>query len=97
PVKNGQAGVNRLLSVFGSFPGPNRPGCVIVVDNLSNPKLTLTPHETLSVQLLRCDTPGPAAARNVGWRATEKPWILFMDADCVPTVDLIPSFIRATN
>jgi GT2 family glycosyltransferase len=28
---------------------------------------------------------GPAAARNVGWRASEAPWVVFVDDDVVPT------------
>ena len=28
---------------------------------------------------------GPAAARNVGWRASDAPWIVFVDDDVVPT------------
>lgn len=27
---------------------------------------------------------GPATARNVGWRATDAPWLAFTDDDCVP-------------
>ncbi|HKY33644.1 MAG TPA: glycosyltransferase, partial [Candidatus Polarisedimenticolia bacterium] len=27
---------------------------------------------------------GPAAARNVGWRAARAPWVAFTDDDCVP-------------
>ena len=28
---------------------------------------------------------GPAAARNVGWRASDAPWVVFVDDDVVPT------------
>ena len=28
---------------------------------------------------------GPAAARNVGWRASRQPWVVFVDDDVVPT------------
>jgi len=34
----------------------------------------------------------PARARNVGARATDQPWILFLDADCRPSPDLIDAF-----
>jgi GT2 family glycosyltransferase len=34
----------------------------------------------------------PARARNVGARATTQPWILFLDADCRPSPDLIDAF-----
>jgi hypothetical protein len=34
----------------------------------------------------------PARARNAGARATDQPWILFLDADCRPSPDLIDAF-----
>ncbi|MEV4478352.1 glycosyltransferase family 2 protein [Micromonospora coxensis] len=30
---------------------------------------------------------GPAAARNVGWRAARQPWVVFLDDDVVPAPD----------
>ncbi|MEV0724872.1 glycosyltransferase [Micromonospora purpureochromogenes] len=30
---------------------------------------------------------GPAAARNVGWRAARRPWVVFLDDDVVPAPD----------
>jgi GT2 family glycosyltransferase len=37
----------------------------------------------------------PARARNVGALATSHPWILFLDADCRPSPDLIDAFFAA--
>ena len=34
----------------------------------------------------------PARARNAGAAATDQPWILFLDADCRPSPDLIDAF-----
>ena len=35
--------------------------------------------------MLRGGGAGPAAARNVGWRSSDAPWIVFLDDDVVPT------------
>ncbi|MEH1094595.1 glycosyltransferase family 2 protein [Micromonospora sp. CPCC 205739] len=32
---------------------------------------------------------GPAAARNVGWRAARRPWVVFLDDDVVPAPDWV--------
>jgi len=37
------------------------------------------------VKVLDGAAAGPAAARNVGWRASEAPWVVFLDDDVVPT------------
>lgn len=37
-----------------------------------------------NVQVLRSGGRGPAAARNVGWRAARTPWVVFLDDDVVP-------------
>lgn len=36
------------------------------------------------VRVLRSHVRGPAAARNVGWRACSTPWVAFLDDDVVP-------------
>jgi hypothetical protein len=39
------------------------------------------------VTVLEGPAAGPAAARNLGWRAGESPWVVFVDDDVVPTQD----------
>jgi glycosyltransferase involved in cell wall biosynthesis len=34
---------------------------------------------------------GPAAARNLGWRAAGQPWVVFVDDDVVPGPDWLPT------
>lgn len=41
----------------------------------------------LPVRLLRSGGRGPAAARNVGWRAARSEWVVFLDDDVVPGPD----------
>ncbi|MCK2216450.1 glycosyltransferase [Actinomadura sp. ATCC 31491] len=36
------------------------------------------------VRLVRSGGKGPAAARNVGWRAADTPWVVFLDDDVIP-------------
>ncbi|MBD3370870.1 glycosyltransferase [Candidatus Fermentibacteria bacterium] len=38
---------------------------------------------------------GPAAARNRGWRASELPYVMFTDADCVPEPSWAEEMLRA--
>lgn len=96
PVKNDQEGVCRLLRSFECLPRDAQPHEVIVVDNLSCRPIEL-PASGLKVRLLSCDVPGPAAARNVGWRASGSPWVLFLDADCIPTATTLSGFAKAAN
>ena len=42
------------------------------------------PEVGLPVRVLRSGGRGPAAARNVGWRAVDTDWVVFLDDDVVP-------------
>ena len=74
------------------------PREVIVVDDASQDERTRDLVERLSrrgwpqlrVRVLRHErNAGPAAARNTGWRATDAPAVVFLDADDVPARTLI--------
>lgn len=60
-----------------------RPGDeVVVVDNSRTPTV---PADRAGIRVVRADGEWSSYhARNVGWRATEAPWLLFVDADCRP-------------
>jgi histidinol-phosphate phosphatase family protein len=56
---------------------------IVVDDRRSGPPLALP----AGAELLPSGGRGPAAARNVGWRAASAPWVVFLDDDVLPTPD----------
>ncbi|MGV0798610.1 HAD-IIIA family hydrolase [Mycolicibacterium elephantis] len=79
----GRKSVHRLLGELDGSCGP-RPTAVIVVDDRADPDPPLRFHTSLPVTVLCSGGRGPAAARNVGWRAGSAEWICFLDDDVVP-------------
>ena len=66
--------------------GP-RPDRILVVDDRRDRAHPLEGVARPGVMLLEGTGSGPAAARNIGWRAGEAPWVVFVDDDVVPTED----------
>lgn len=69
---------------------------IVVVDDRPHPTGDpdpggLAPAADARVRVLRSGGRGPAAARNVGWRATSAPWVAFVDDD----VDVPLGWLRA--
>jgi histidinol-phosphate phosphatase family protein len=56
---------------------------IVVDDRRSGPPLALP----AGLELLRSGGRGPAAARNIGWRAVSAPWVAFLDDDVLPAAD----------
>lgn len=79
----GRATVHRLLAEIAGQDGPG-PIAVLLVDDRAQPDPPLVFDVALPVTVLRSGGRGPAAARNVGWRAATTPWIAFVDDDVVP-------------
>ncbi|MFA9428799.1 HAD-IIIA family hydrolase [Egicoccus sp. AB-alg2] len=80
-----------LLTVLeGLATGPGRlPDRVLVVDDRTDPTtplLTAPPPAAFAgrLRILSGGGRGPAAARNVGWRAATAPWVAFLDDDVLP-------------
>jgi mycofactocin system glycosyltransferase len=71
PVKDNQAGLDRLLTATADL--PHR----IVVDDGSSVPIS-------KATVRHYDSYGPAAARNSGWRRAETPLIAFLDSDTIP-------------
>jgi GT2 family glycosyltransferase len=57
---------------------------------------TVTPPPGLPVRFLDC-RPGPAAQRNVGWRAANASLIAFTDDDCRPVRDWLERLLAAAD
>ena len=101
PVKDNQRGINNYLSAFfqtqqASF----YPKEIIIVDNNSSIPINIDVSYAncgVKIKLLKCETPGPAAARNAGATAADGEWILFNDSDCVPTKYLLSGYLKADN
>jgi glycosyltransferase involved in cell wall biosynthesis len=74
----GRASLHELLAALAGSPVD-----VLVVDDRPDPR------EALDVQakVLTGRAAGPAAARNIGWRAASAEWVVFLDDDVLPDAD----------
>ncbi|WP_156688593.1 HAD-IIIA family hydrolase [Mycobacterium sp. Marseille-P9652] len=80
----GRESLRRLLTALECGSGPT-PAAVVVVDDRPNAGTALPmDQDAEGVRVLRSGGRGPAAARNVGWRATTARWVCFLDDDVVP-------------
>ncbi|OBG61770.1 HAD-IIIA family hydrolase [Mycobacterium sp. E3339] len=79
----GRESLRRLLIALRRGSGA-APAEVVVVDDRPRPATSLPVPGDMPVRVLRSGGRGPAAARNVGWRATRTPWVCFLDDDVVP-------------
>ncbi|MBE1552197.1 histidinol-phosphate phosphatase family protein [Mycobacterium sp. OAS707] len=79
----GRESLYRLLAELDGSAG-QRPSAVIVVDDRPDAIESLHVETSLPVTVLRSGGRGPAAARNVGWRAARTSWVCFLDDDVVP-------------
>lgn len=79
----GRESLRQLMIALEQGSGP-APAEVVVVDDRPNPSTPLPVSATLPVRALRSGGRGPAAARNVGWRATTTRWVCFLDDDVAP-------------
>ena len=72
----------QLVSGDASHDSHRHSQAIVVVDDRPAPAgpLAVDP----SVRVLRSGGRGPAAARNVGWRAVDTEWVAFLDDDVVP-------------
>lgn len=79
----GRESLRRLLDALQQGSGP-APADVVVVDDRAQPTTGLSWGGDLPVRVLRSGGRGPAAARNLGWRATKARWVCFLDDDVLP-------------
>jgi glycosyltransferase involved in cell wall biosynthesis len=77
-----------LTSLAAADRGPGaRPIQVLVVDDRRDPADDIVVPQDPHVTVLRSHGGGPAAARNVGWRAARSDWVAFLDDDVLPDPD----------
>lgn len=76
----GRDNLHTLLCALESAKGPD-PAEVIVVDDRRSGVPIDVGHLDMPVRMLTSGGGGPAAARNVGWRAAATEWIAFVDDD----------------
>jgi glycosyltransferase involved in cell wall biosynthesis len=81
PVRDNPSGIERVVRWWSSLQNENRPRELIVVDDGSRLPVAIS---ALDCRLLRTEGLGPAAARNLGWRAATSDWVAFLDSDCLP-------------
>jgi histidinol-phosphate phosphatase family protein len=79
----GRPSLRTLVEALRSGAGP-APVVVIVVDDRAAPDRALDLPVWELLQVVPGPARGPAAARNVGWRATATPWVAFLDDDVLP-------------
>ncbi|MFB3738023.1 MAG: glycosyltransferase family 2 protein [Candidatus Velamenicoccus archaeovorus] len=83
----GRPSLGRLLAALGDEPERPELGRVVVVDDRPDGGEPLAPPlgPLAARTVVACSHGrGPAAARNVGWRACSAPWVAFLDDDVVP-------------
>ncbi|MGH9009440.1 MAG: mycofactocin biosynthesis glycosyltransferase MftF, partial [Acidimicrobiia bacterium] len=80
PVRNDADGLAATLAALAGGPP------IVVVDDASDDAEAVKARGTRpgTTLLHRAAQGGPAAARNDGWRATDAPFVAFVDANCEP-------------
>jgi histidinol-phosphate phosphatase family protein len=79
----GRESLQRLLAALDD-PSAPQPAEVVVVDDRIGPDVDLKLDSHHPLVILRSGGRGPAAARNVGWRASKSRWVSFLDDDVLP-------------
>lgn len=101
PVKDNQKGIDRFLNCFFELNSENTyPKEIIIIDN--NSSIPIYINESLKnfnidIILISCRKKGPASARNMGINIARGNWILFTDSDCIPTINMIASYVNSSE
>ena len=67
---------------------------LVVVDDRPDPQPLDLPYLPTEVSLRQSQGRGPAAARNVGWRAVDADWVAFLDDDVVVSEPWLADVLR---
>jgi len=95
PVYNDQSGIDTCIEAIAEQSWPHDRCEVIVVDNGSNPPISMDTMHGDFVRLVCCTTPGSYAARNAGIAAARGDVLAFTDADCQPDRNWISAGVAA--
>jgi GT2 family glycosyltransferase len=100
---NRAAKLERLLTALAAQAEDTPPFEVVIVDNATTDGTAALlerwkDQKTLSLRTVRAPTNGgPSAGRNLGWRATAAPLILFTDDDCEPQRTWVAGLVAALD
>lgn len=95
PVYADQFNLDLCLRALSQQSLPAHEYEVIVVDNLSDPPISLKSEFSEFARLVVCSQPGSYIARNTGIREARGHILGFTDADCIPEPEWIRSGARA--
>lgn len=91
----GRPSLRRVLRPLLEAAPEDAPAEIVVVDDRPDPDAEpLVLPDAPLLRLLRSGGHGPAVAREVGWRATDAAWVVFLDDDVEPPADW-PRRLRA--
>lgn len=86
----GRPSLSALLTALADGDGPG-PAHILLVDDRPESDdplpVDVPPALADTVKIVRGRAAGPAAARNVAWRASDAEWVAFLDDDVVPDAD----------
>ena len=94
PAYNNQAKLDLTLAGLAHQTYPAELLEVIVVDNGSEPRLTLPDIRPDGTRIIRCDTPGRANARNAGLAVATGDVIHWLDSDVVLDREAVEAHMR---
>lgn len=95
PVYNDQQNLDQCLAALQRQSLATDRFEVIVIDNGSQPAVSLPQAHRLNLSLLQCAKPGSYAARNLGIRWARGKVIAFIDVDCMPHEQWLASGLAA--
>jgi len=86
PAYNAEGIISDCIS---SLLAQDHPSQIIVVDDGSTDGTAAKVEGSEGVMLIKQENKGPAAARNVGWKAATGDIIIFTDSDCIAPKDWV--------